>query len=330
MAKASTHGVAPSTLPAALSQLLKDHSGLGVRLQEVPFSWSTGIHRLSGQFYYLSFADGVPSVKEFVEYLYDCLIPYCLPKSKLAAVLSSADIASDYSRIVRLGDEARGLFINAKNQLESGGEPGEVILYALLEWALKAPRLVSKMYLKTNNNMPVHGTDGIHLGYDATKDDLVVYFGESKIYHDFAAAAAAAFKSINELLANTGQISREIEILSNLSDLSVLPDAFQKKIKEYIDPYSHSPLTLKKRVVHACLLGFEYSVYKRILKLPPSQVAASFETRYRKRVASACRVVERHYANQIPTTANLHLFLLPFPSLSDFRTQFYSKIGIQP
>lgn len=317
-----------TALAEAMAALLKDHSGLGIRLKQVPFDWTSGMHRLTGSFHYITFADGVPTVQEFVEHLYDCLIPYCLPKGKIRDALKGVDPAVDYSRIVRLGDDAKSLFIKAKNQLESGGEPGELILYALLEWVLKAPRLVSKMYLKTNSNMPVHGTDGIHLGYDEAKDLLTIYFGESKIYQSFSAAADAAFTSMAELLANAGQISREIEILNNLSDLSSLPPTFQARIAEYINPYSTSKLTLQKRIVHACLLGFEYAAYNRILALEPHKVASAFEEKYKKRIGSACRVIERHYGKRLPITTNLHLFLLPFPSLKEFRTAFFAKLGV--
>lgn len=318
-----------SSLADGMAALLKDHSGLGIRLKQMPFDWTSGMHRLTGTFHYITFADGVPTVQEFVEYLYDCLIPYCLPKGKIRDTLKGVDPAVDYSRIVRLGDDAKSLFIKAKNQLESGGEPGELILYALLEWVLKAPRLVSKMYLKTNNNMPVHGTDGIHLGYDEAKDLLTIYFGESKIYQSFSSAADAAFTSMADLLANAGQISREIEILNNLSDLSSLPPTFQTKIAEYINPYSTSKATLQKRIVHACLLGFEYTAYNRILALEPDKVASAFECKYKQRIASACRVIERHYGKRLPVTTNLHLFLLPFPSVKDFRTAFYAKLGVE-
>lgn len=317
-------------LVAAMNALLKDHAALGIRLKEVPFDWMSGMHRLNGSFHYITFADGVPTVQEFVEYLYDCLIPYCLPKSKIRGALQGIDPLLDYQRIVRLGDDAKSLFIKAKNQLESGGEPGELILYALLEWVLKAPRLVSKMYLKTNSNMPVHGTDGIHLGYDDANDLLTIYFGESKMYQSFSSAADAAFTSMAELLANSGQISREIEILNNLSDLNSLDISFQEKIAEYINPYSTSHLTLQKRVVHACLLGFEYSAYNRILSLKPEKVASAFEEKYKKRIGSACRVIERHYGTRLPVTTNLHLFLLPFPSIKNFRSAFYGKLGVMP
>ena len=73
----------PSALAEAMAALLKDHSGLGIRLKKVPLAWTSGMHRLTGSFHYITFADGVPTVQEFVEYLYDCLIPYCLPKVKI-------------------------------------------------------------------------------------------------------------------------------------------------------------------------------------------------------------------------------------------------------
>jgi hypothetical protein len=225
-----------TALAAAIIALLKDHSNLGIRLKEIPYDWTDAAHRLTGKFYYITFADGVPTVNELVEYLYDCLIPYCLPKKLYEQVLQSAAPSKDFARIVRLGDEAKSLFISAKNQLDSGGEAGELILYALLEWALKAPRLVSKMYLKTNKNMPVHGTDGIHVGYDEVTNLLTIYFGESKIYTDFSKAADAAFKSMSELISNSGQISREINILNNLSDLDALSQPVQDRIAEFIDP----------------------------------------------------------------------------------------------
>jgi hypothetical protein len=329
-ASTSNNSIDAYALASALDNLLKDHSAMGVRLKEIPFDWKTPHHRLSGNFYYMSFSDGVPTAKELSTYLYECIIPYCLPKAKIRDAFKEFDPLKDAAPFVRLHDEAKGLFIKAKNQLTSGGEVGELILYALLEWGLRAPRLVSKMYLKTNNNMPVHGSDGIHVGYDPDKDQLTVYFGESKLYQDFSSAADAAFTSIAELINNSGQVSREIAILNTMSDIDTMSPELQSKILEYINPYAKSHAALNKRVVHACLLGFEYSFYTSLLTSDPSKVTGIFEERYKERVATACKLVEGHYGKHLTSTENLHLFLLPFPSLKDFRTDFYAKLGITP
>lgn len=320
-----------AALVSALKAMLKNHEPLKLRLVEVPFDWKATGHRLSGCFYYIRFSsDGVPNVAELVDYLFDCLIPFCLPKTRYLPVLESADPLVDYPKIVRLSEEAKSLFIKAKSIVQNGGEPGELILFALLEWAIRAPRMVSKMYMKTNSQMPVHGTDGIHLGYNAVSDQMTIYFGESKIFKEFSVAATSAFDSMFDLIGNSRQISREIEILNNLSDLEALGEPFKSRILDYINPYSESESSLNRRVVHACLLGFEYTAYKRILKLKPGDVKAEFEKQYLRRVASACRVVERHYCGKLPATANLQLFLLPFPSMADFRKEFYNKLGVSP
>jgi len=60
------------------------------------------------------------------------------------------------------------------------GELGELLLYMLIEWVLKAPIVASKMYLKTSQQMPVHGVDGIHLGYEAD-EALVKLVGTASI-----------------------------------------------------------------------------------------------------------------------------------------------------
>lgn len=48
----------------------------------------------------------------------------------------------------------------------AGGELGEVLLYLFLEQDLKAPKLFSKVELKTSNMDYVKGSDGIHLFID--------------------------------------------------------------------------------------------------------------------------------------------------------------------
>ena len=68
--------------------------------------------------------------------------------------------------------------IKAQKGSSRSGEAGEIVLYILNEWVLKAPQIVSKMYLKTNANMPVHGTDGIHARFDETKKKLYLYWGK--------------------------------------------------------------------------------------------------------------------------------------------------------
>lgn len=60
------------------------------------------------------------------------------------------------------------------------GEPGELIAFVILEAFFQAPQIACKMYLKTNENMPVHGS--VHIKFDESKDSIEILWGESKLY----------------------------------------------------------------------------------------------------------------------------------------------------
>lgn len=87
---------------------------------------------------------------------------------------------------------------------ELAGEGGEVILYSLLEGHLGAPKVLSKMEVKTSSEHYVHGSDGVHL-LRTGKDSYQLIFGESKMYGDSGGVPSAkrglraAFKSVGKV-----------------------------------------------------------------------------------------------------------------------------------
>ena len=81
------------------------------------------------------------------------------------------------------------------------GELGELLLYCLLESHLHAPKLLTKLELKTSANEYVKGADGVHLlKIDNTSYQLV--FGESKLHADLKSGITSAFASIKTMLEN--------------------------------------------------------------------------------------------------------------------------------
>lgn len=95
------------------------------------------------------------------------------------------------------------LVTKAKEKLRKAenndGELGEILLYCMLESHLKAPKLLTKLELKTAVNNYVNGADGVHL----LKIDDSTYqfvFGESKLNSDLRRGIYNAFNSINNLL----------------------------------------------------------------------------------------------------------------------------------
>jgi len=78
------------------------------------------------------------------------------------------------------------------------GELGELLLFTLLEVYFEAPKILSKISLKTARRVPVFGADAVHAQYVDGK--LRLYLGESKLHKNFTNAASSAITSMSNAL----------------------------------------------------------------------------------------------------------------------------------
>jgi hypothetical protein len=113
--------------------------------------------------------------------------------------------AKTIADIQKLYNQARKKFreIKENDDKGAGGELGELLLYLFLESQLKAPKLLSKMEIKTTKNQYVYGADGVHLYFTKDDDGNPVYqfiIGESKIKNDILDATRVAFDSIKNTI----------------------------------------------------------------------------------------------------------------------------------
>ena len=129
------------------------------------------------------------SYETLIEELGNILTTYALSRSTYDELCSQKRYAS-------LVTKAKEKLRKAEN---NDGELGEILLYCMLESHLKAPKLLTKLELKTAVNNYVNGADGVHL----LKIDDSTYqfvFGESKLNSDLRRGIYNAFNSINNLL----------------------------------------------------------------------------------------------------------------------------------
>jgi len=309
------------------NRLLGDFKKLEPRVRHLEFDTDVCGERINVRGSYIAFRDAEPTVDDFIGIIIDHIIPFCLPRSELVAAQHAArdcdprDAAVVYTR---LNEKARDLFIKAKKGSNRSGEAGEIILYILIEWLLKAPQIVSKMYLKTSNQMPVHGTDGIHARYDAAERKLYLFWGESKTYESLAGALGAALTSISEFIAY-GKEKREIEIVSGHLDLGEIDTPARDAILAYLDPYSEkSNLRIS---VFACLLIFDFQYVDPGCSIDPSDIEKEFEERFRKEAETFLHDLSEKIGAKGLSGKRFEFFLFPAPSVAALRKDFQSKIG---
>ncbi|MEN6451896.1 MAG: DUF1837 domain-containing protein [Thermoguttaceae bacterium] len=307
------------------------YTGLAARLRQIDFDWTTDGVYAEGTFCYLSFRDGQPTQNEFVDFIYGRIIDFCLPREKVRRA-REAVARGDTKPMVDLTDEARSLFIHAKKKNPRSGEPGELVLFTLLEGIVKAPRLVAKMRLKTNANMEVHGSDAIHIKYDAASETLTLYWGEAKLYGELPAALdqiATSIKGFREYNPHTNGVQREFDIhlVQSHPDLdgSEAP-ATRNALIAYFDPYTEYSNQIKE--VHACLAIWDWEFYATLNSLEPDQAEKAFKEKYREQIKSACSLFIHKIKSQGLDKFRFHFFLIPIVDVKEFRKRFCEKVGL--
>lgn len=105
----------------------------------------------------------------------------------------------------KLNDLVKKAKAKLKDHIENDGELGEILLYCLLESHLHAPKILTKLELKTNSNDYVKGADGVHL-LKLNESDYQLILGESKLNSNLTKGVYEAFGSIDKLLKSNSKL----------------------------------------------------------------------------------------------------------------------------
>ncbi|MBX3241852.1 MAG: DUF1837 domain-containing protein [Chitinophagaceae bacterium] len=266
--------------------------------------------------------NGRPRVNDFIEYVSTKMLEYSIPRSEIAKAKEYCEKYNTPSKYTELDKKAKKLFTDITNT----GEGGEILLYILVQEFLKIPQLFCKMPLKTNSQMHYHGVDGIHVEYDQKEDMLALYWGESKIYKDLSSAVTNCFTSLKEYLQTAGGSDapqeRDLQLVKDNLDLN---DAnLEEAIKKYFD--KGDPLFNKMQYRGVCLIGFDCDKYPTPNQINTSQLKALISAEVSKWHTSIEAGIKKHLHLD---TFIIHVFLVPFPSVEDFREQFLKALSLK-
>jgi uncharacterized protein DUF1837 len=317
-------------LEAALAGLRRDYSKLMPRVRSLEHTVTCECDGVTLRLHFPAFRQGKATVHELVEAIVHFLTSFALPRSDVKAVddLYGKIGVDDFKlKVSQLSEAAKALFKRANQATNRNGEAGELLLYLLTEWILDAPQLVAKMSLKTNREMPVHGSDGIHVRYSAEQSRLLLYWGESKFYADIGDAITAAVSSITDAL-EPAKMQHEIELVQRNIDFSGLDGPAKSAILKYLDPYDDA--YNERHDVTTCLLGFNFDAFEALSSSQPDTAEAEF--------VKLAEAKLKELAPKLATTlkaANLanrpiEIFFFPVPSVQELRDLFQAKIGWKP
>ncbi len=320
----------PSALSIAVATELQralkcPHDGLDTHLPDIAYDWSGKGLSVSGHFHYVALRDGSPTIDEFTKLLYDRVPYFCLTRKERTEYLEKFAVKQDFRHMSDMLDKAKKLLIRGLNSSKTVGEPGELILFLLLEAVLKAPQMACKMSLKTSEEMPVHGSDAIHLKFDPATGALTVYWGESKLFAKLSDALDAVCSSIKAFqTAKEGKTPRDRDIAILLDHMNTEDPLAREAIKKFFDPYEAEYKNLQE--VYACFVGFDFAYFSKLTKVDKAAAEAAFKKEYLGRVTEACSLFTSKINSNKLHALRFHLFLIPFPSVDAFRSLYLTRL----
>ncbi|RRV41205.1 DUF1837 domain-containing protein [Pseudomonas sp. p106] len=252
------------------------------------------------------------------EYLIDPLVNYSL----------SRKVRTEYQgKPATLSRKAREKFLD---YLRNRGELGELLLYCFLESHLKAPKILSKLELKTSTSHYVNGADGVHF---AKLDDgnFQIIFGESKTEESLTTALSHAFKSIFEFKneINSSGVSKsglpyEKGLISDHLEKETFSDAEKSFIKSIIYPKRDNKFEVDD--AFGIFIGYEITIEDADRWLPNSEFRKKTQDKIKKEIQERLSHIEKKITEYKLFGHRFYIYILPFTELSKTRTKIQEEI----
>ncbi len=240
----------------------------------------------------------------------------------------SREVKKRYSnRPGSLSKKAREKF---KKYSKNDGELGELLLFCFLEAQLKAPKILSKLELKTSTKMYVNGADGVHfLRLDDGNYQLI--FGESKMYKEIKSAFG---KALNSLYEFKSEINEKGESKSGINyEKSLISDNLSK------ETFNEDEMKFLRALIYPCenqnfyvddafgvFVGFEIVVSEDEKCLPNSAFRKLIHKRIVEEVEDCIEDVGKKIKAYGLQGHDFYIYVVPFTNIDDNRKKILKEV----
>lgn len=304
--------------------LLKSNEALMSRIEEVKYKIDIPETNAKGYYYCLKIdANGNLRLKDLIEYIDTRIVDYAIPKKEIDEAKKDLNQTGSTSKLFELRKKARNLFTDLSNT----GEGGEILLYILTQDILKLPQLISKMSLKTSAKMHYHGADGVHFQYNKVTKTLDLYWAEAKMYQDLNAAIGDCFDSLKNFLldpnGSTSAQERDIDLITSNIHQNINDKVFEDILLDYFNKNKEQSNQLVYKGV--CFIGFDYDKYPSgsDISKTTEDIKNSILAEYHKWHGVLGQKIKKHTNLD---KKEIHVFLMPFPSVDEFRQYYLQTI----
>lgn len=254
---------------------------------------------------------------ESLEYeLCDVVISYSLSKKQLQQFKGTAG-----------GKAFKTAIEKFRKYCSNEGELGEMLLYCFLESHLKAPKILTKLEIKTSSNDYVKGADGVHL-IQINETDFQLIFGESKLDSNLATGIRNAFKSIIDFLdENKNKMGFEIKLVdSELIKESVDEKTYQFLKRIILPSAKDDTYNLDKSF--GIFLGFDAEIKDEDKKLDNATFRQNLRKQIVEKIMDHIKLIEHQIEKNNLWGYNFYIYVVPFTELKKQRKKILKNIMV--
>ena len=249
---------------------------------------------------------------------------------------SVADYALSWKIKEKYKDKAMTLSKKAgekfKEVTKNNGELGELLLFCFLEGHIDSPKILTKLELKTSNNLYVNGSDGVHLK-KISDNKYKLIFCESKTIQDLNSAFGAAFKSINEFINeinNKGQnksgINFEKGLISSNIDSGVFEEDDEYILNILLYPEDNGKNNIILDDAFSIFIGYEIDIEQERQQFNNDQFVIEIENKIIKQIEEyQTKIYEMIQRYQL-IGYTFYVFIMPFTEIDKNRKRILKKV----
>lgn len=230
------------------------------------------------------------------------------------------------NRAGTLADKAKEKF---KNYNQNEGELGELMLYCFLENHLGAPKILSKLELKTSNKMYVNGSDGVHF-LKLENGNYQLIFGESKMYQDLGTAIENALESIREFKE---EVNKKGDEKSGITfEKNLISDNLEKEFDEdeelfltkLVYPSSDSGFYVDD--AFGIFIGYEITISKEEKQLDNLEFRKVLKEKIIDEIDNKIETINKKIEQKNLVGHNFYIYIVPFTEIEDKRKEILGEV----
>lgn len=250
---------------------------------------------------------------ELVELLSNHLYHFALSRTEVQKLID----AREYTTLV---SKAQG---KLRRHSSNEGELGEILLYCFLESHLNAPKILTKLEIKTAKNDYVKGADGIHL-LKMSDSDYQLIFGESKLNSDLKKGIYEAFSSISTLLRED-KIEFEIGLINSQLIKETSNSAQYEFLKNVIIPSARED-KINTDYSFGIFLGFDIGISEEASKMSNAEFRTHIRSIVKQEVTSILSSINFQIDKSEFSGYDFYIYVVPFSNLAEKRKEIIQEL----